>query len=201
MHPLTHMLTLWRSEETPSIQVQLERKKGGHALTVIGYGTQSGSKYWHVQNSWGVYWGSNGFAKFLRGANLAGIEEAAFVVRAWAKGSSEPPCMDSASSSISSGQGEIPCSEVKGGNYGNLCEHAGVGETARLQCPYTCGTCAASSGADAKPSPPPGGSKVTPAPAAPRSPKRAPRSPVPTTELGLCISNIKSLLSGGGSGR
>ena len=39
-------------------------KKSGHATTVIGYGVKGGTKYWHMQNSWGLKWGSKGMVKF-----------------------------------------------------------------------------------------------------------------------------------------
>ena len=40
---------------------------GGHAITLIGYGTDnSGNDYWIIKNSWGTDWGKNGFAKISR---------------------------------------------------------------------------------------------------------------------------------------
>jgi len=51
-------------------------KKGGHAVTAVGYGTE-GDKYWVLQNSWGTSWGEKGFGKFLRGTNFCGIETGA----------------------------------------------------------------------------------------------------------------------------
>ena len=40
---------------------------GGHAITLIGYGTdKSGNDYWIIKNSWGTDWGKNGFAKISR---------------------------------------------------------------------------------------------------------------------------------------
>nr|AJF94915.1 cathepsin L6 [Nephilengys cruentata] len=40
-----------------------------HALTVIGYGTEDGTDYWLVKNSWGKSWGQGGFGKLLRNSN------------------------------------------------------------------------------------------------------------------------------------
>jgi cathepsin L len=37
-----------------------------HLVTLIGYGELYGKKYWHIQNSWGAYWGENGFMKLQR---------------------------------------------------------------------------------------------------------------------------------------
>lgn len=34
---------------------------GGHAVKIIGWGVESGTKYWICANSWGTSWGINGF--------------------------------------------------------------------------------------------------------------------------------------------
>ena len=48
---------------------------GGHAVEIIGYGTESGTDYWLVKNSWNEEWGDNGTFKILRGSNECGIED------------------------------------------------------------------------------------------------------------------------------
>uniref|UniRef100_M4B4D7 Peptidase C1A papain C-terminal domain-containing protein n=1 Tax=Hyaloperonospora arabidopsidis (strain Emoy2) TaxID=559515 RepID=M4B4D7_HYAAE len=62
----------------------LEDKTGfmdiDHDVEVVGWGEESGTKYWHVRNSWGTYWGMNGFFKIVRGKNNLGIEaDCAFI--------------------------------------------------------------------------------------------------------------------------
>jgi len=48
---------------------------GGHAIKVIGYGTENGTDYWLVQNSWTTTWGDGGYFKIKRGDDECGIED------------------------------------------------------------------------------------------------------------------------------
>lgn len=47
---------------------------GGHAIKILGWGTENGTPYWLVANSWNGDWGDKGFFKILRGKNECGIE-------------------------------------------------------------------------------------------------------------------------------
>lgn len=47
---------------------------GGHAIKILGWGVESGTKYWLVANSWNQDWGDKGFFKILRGSDECGIE-------------------------------------------------------------------------------------------------------------------------------
>ncbi|KAF1753237.1 hypothetical protein GCK72_019793 [Caenorhabditis remanei] len=47
---------------------------GGHAVKIIGWGTEKGVDYWLVTNSWGTSFGDKGFFKIRRGTNECGIE-------------------------------------------------------------------------------------------------------------------------------
>jgi cathepsin L len=37
-----------------------------HAITLYGYGTDNGVKYWKILNSWGPSWGEDGYVRLLR---------------------------------------------------------------------------------------------------------------------------------------
>ena len=45
-----------------------------HAAVLVGYGTENGLDYWIVRNSWGYWWGDNGYYRIQRGINLCNIE-------------------------------------------------------------------------------------------------------------------------------
>jgi len=47
---------------------------GGHAVKIIGWGTENNVDYWLVANSWNEDWGDKGTFKILRGKNECGIE-------------------------------------------------------------------------------------------------------------------------------
>nr|ACN40436.1 unknown [Picea sitchensis] len=47
---------------------------GGHAVKLVGWGTEDGTDYWLVANSWNTAWGEDGYFKIARGSNECGIE-------------------------------------------------------------------------------------------------------------------------------
>jgi len=55
---------------------QTGNEDGGHAVKIMGWGTDSGVDYWLVANSWNEGWGDHGTFKILRGKNECGIEDA-----------------------------------------------------------------------------------------------------------------------------
>jgi len=48
---------------------------GGHAIKMIGFGTEGGVNYWLCQNSWTTSWGDGGYFKIRRGTDECVIED------------------------------------------------------------------------------------------------------------------------------
>jgi len=53
---------------------QTGKALGGHAVTLVGYGTLDGVDYWKIKNSWNEQWGLEGHILIKRGVNECGIE-------------------------------------------------------------------------------------------------------------------------------
>eukprot|EP00966_Prymnesium_polylepis_P322039 7378313-Prymnesium_polylepis.1 len=46
-----------------------------HDVEITGWGeTADGQQYWHVRNSWGVYWGEQGWFRLAKGIDNLGVE-------------------------------------------------------------------------------------------------------------------------------
>lgn len=45
-----------------------------HDVVVTGWGEDQGKPYWLVRNSWGTWWGENGWFRIIMGINNLGIE-------------------------------------------------------------------------------------------------------------------------------
>jgi cathepsin B len=53
------------------------KQLGGHAVTMVGWGTLDGQDYWRIKNSWNEEWGDNGHFLISRGHDECGIERSA----------------------------------------------------------------------------------------------------------------------------
>lgn len=51
-----------------------DKKLGGHAAKLYGWGVENGVPFWYGANSWGKDWGDGGFFKIQRGTNECNIE-------------------------------------------------------------------------------------------------------------------------------
>nr|XP_032826307.1 tubulointerstitial nephritis antigen-like [Petromyzon marinus] len=64
------------------------RRHGMHSVRIVGWGTErtphgNDTKYWICANSWGPWWGEEGFVRVARGRNECGVE--GLVTGVWAR--------------------------------------------------------------------------------------------------------------------
>jgi len=45
-----------------------------HGVNIVGWGVSGTTEYWIVRNSWGSWWGENGYFRIVTGKNACGIE-------------------------------------------------------------------------------------------------------------------------------
>jgi cathepsin B len=55
---------------------------GGHAVRIVGWGVEEGTKYWIIANSWSTSWGEDGFFRIKEGDS--GIADNAYSCTPWA---------------------------------------------------------------------------------------------------------------------
>jgi len=44
-----------------------------HGVAIVGFGVDSGTKYWTIRNSWGPTWGEKGYYRIIRGTGACGL--------------------------------------------------------------------------------------------------------------------------------
>jgi len=68
------------------------KKRGMHAVMVIGWGKEDGVDYWLIQNSWGKTWGNHGYFKIAAGVNEVGIDSSMMAATPFLKGLCTSKC-------------------------------------------------------------------------------------------------------------
>jgi cathepsin C len=56
------------------LNYHLQWEKLDHAISIVGWGIEDGTKYWLCKNSYDATWGESGYFKIRRGADDYGIE-------------------------------------------------------------------------------------------------------------------------------
>lgn len=120
-----------------------------HAVLAVGYGTESGTDYYKVKNSWGTSWGEGGYIRLKRNVRQCGIGSVSYYpvgVRPTGSNPTPRPTPYSPTCQDDDTSGSCPYWAQAG-----YCTDATYGPYMQGQCKASCGLC----GGDATPTPQP----------------------------------------------
>ena len=58
----------WQQYKGGILSAGCDQKKVDHAVVIVGWGTDSGTDYWLIRNSWAAKWGEDGYVRLARNA-------------------------------------------------------------------------------------------------------------------------------------
>jgi len=66
---------------TPASGCQSAYTALDHCVQLVGYGSDAGTDFWSVRNSWNTNWGEAGYIRISRGVNACGVADEATLVQ------------------------------------------------------------------------------------------------------------------------
>jgi len=84
-----------------------------HVISFVGWGTEGGTKYWIARNSWGSYFGENGFFRIIRGINNLNSESDCY----WATPKFDDAKMDKGAATRTETLDDVDSSDDSGSEF------------------------------------------------------------------------------------
>ncbi len=63
----------WQQYSGGILTASCSSRATDHAVVIVGYGSDSGTDYWIIRNSWAAKWGEEGYIRLQRGVNCNGV--------------------------------------------------------------------------------------------------------------------------------
>merc|ERR1712055_261175 len=109
-----------------------------HAISVVGYGSENGKDFWLIKNSWGTWWGDDGYIKLERGSQMCGIGP--MIAATECESSSDAPVTDPTTTTPATTTVDPSCVDaMKDCDY--FSAHWCWDKFIKKKCKYSCGLC------------------------------------------------------------